>query len=181
MPKHSRYLLALLIAPLIGCATAYGPRGFTGGYWDRRIASDIFQVGFRGNGFTRSEDAYNFALYHAAEVTQEAGYRYFVILDDEQNAAIEQYEAPGDFTGTTSLYGDTATTSGIYTPGAVVTFRKPRASFLIKCFSSNQGSASFDAYDILNTESPTPVNASPAQPSGTYDSSGILHIDHAQP
>lgn len=181
MPKYSRHLMALLLFPLIGCATVYAPMGFTGGYWDRRISSDIFQVGFKGNGFTRPEDAYNYALYHAAQVTQEAGYRYFVILDDDQSVVTQQYQVPGTFNGTTDFYGGSATTSGFYTPGAVVTFHKPRANFLIKCFSVRPGPDTFDAYDILNTESPTAVNSPPAQPSGTYDDAGVLHIDHAQP
>ena len=42
-------VLALLCA---GCATPYQPRGFTGGYSNRRIDASTFHVSFKGNGYT---------------------------------------------------------------------------------------------------------------------------------
>jgi len=71
-------LLAAVI--LAGCATAYGPRGFTGGYGDTKLAEDLYRVTFSGNGKTSRDMVWHYWIYRCAELTQQKGYSHFIIL-----------------------------------------------------------------------------------------------------
>jgi hypothetical protein len=135
---------------LAGCATEYGPMGLSGGYWDRPLASDMFQVGFKGNGFTSPDDAYAYSLRHAAEVTTSAGFKYFVILDENQAEKSYQVQTEGSYQSYTNGYGYT---TGTYTPGDTYTVHKPRMTFVIKCFNEKPDGNSFDAWDVRNASS----------------------------
>jgi hypothetical protein len=47
---------------LTSCATGYRPVGFGGGYSATQLDENLFQVSFRGNGYTCQEKASHFAL-----------------------------------------------------------------------------------------------------------------------
>lgn len=82
-----RTAMALLAAAaLAGCATAYQPVGLMGGYGDTRLAENVWEVSFSGNARTRPERAADFALLRSAEVAQENGYPYFVIVASQNEA-----------------------------------------------------------------------------------------------
>lgn len=69
------------IALMIGCATGYNKCGFLGGYEDRVVEEDVFEVSFAGNGFVESKKAEDLALLRCALLTLEHKYKYFVVLD----------------------------------------------------------------------------------------------------
>ncbi len=73
-------LLAVLFS--VGCATAYQPAGFTGGYTESRLGPDAFTVWFQGNRYTAASRVSDFTMLRAAELTLESGYRYFVLLGE---------------------------------------------------------------------------------------------------
>jgi len=76
----------LVVITVSGCAaTPYQQRGATGGFSETQLAENVFEVRFRGNGYTSSERASDFALLRSAELTLEKGFRYF-ITDDNENA-----------------------------------------------------------------------------------------------
>jgi hypothetical protein len=82
-------IAAILI--LSGCATDYQRQGPTFlGWWDgygyssTQIDTNVFQVTFKGNAYTESDRANNFALLRSAELTLENGYEYFVIIDAQK-------------------------------------------------------------------------------------------------
>jgi len=76
----------LVVITVSGCAaTPYQQRGATGGFSETQLAENVFEVRFRGNGYTSSERASDFALLRSAELTLEKGFRYFII-DDNENA-----------------------------------------------------------------------------------------------
>ena len=86
--KLSRLMLSKVLATLIisllvlsGCATPYQDKGFTGGFEETRLDVDVYQIRFSGNGLTGEQRAFDFAFLRAAELTLEAGYSYFVVLD----------------------------------------------------------------------------------------------------
>ncbi len=54
---------------LAACATSYQPDGFSGGYSDMKLGENVWQVDFRGNGYTSSARARDFSLLRAAEIT----------------------------------------------------------------------------------------------------------------
>ncbi len=69
-----------MLAMLAGCATGYGPQGYTGGYTDQRIEDDIYRIKFAGNGLTSKEMVRQYWLYRCAELTRQKGYTHFLLL-----------------------------------------------------------------------------------------------------
>jgi hypothetical protein len=74
------FLLTLLIWT---CATPYGPKGLLGGYSDKQVADNIYEIRFEGNQHTPTKKVKTYLLYRCAEVAREKGYPYFMILSDE--------------------------------------------------------------------------------------------------
>lgn len=133
----------LLVA---GCATAYQAKSFTGGFSETRLGDNVFEVNFRGNGYTSRERARDFALLRSSEVTLESGYRYFAILDSDNSASLSSYTTPTHtqmqaYSTGNYAYG-TATTTG----GQTHFVSKPTNHFVIMCFEEKPDQAlTFDA------------------------------------
>lgn len=131
-------ILALAVVMLSGCATTYQPQSFSGGYSETQIGENIFQVSFRGNGYTSRERASDFSLVRSAEVVLENGFRYFVIVESEKGSKVGAYTTPTTSHTTGSAYGSgnyaygsaTTTTSG----GQTYFISRPRATNTILCF-----------------------------------------------
>lgn len=66
---------------LTACATPYQSSGIRGGYSEKKISDDVYNVVFEGNGFTSKESVQTYWLYRASEITLEKGYDYFEILN----------------------------------------------------------------------------------------------------
>lgn len=83
-PKAAASLAVLAI--VTGCATAtpYQPLtthgATTGGYSEQRLEENRFRVSFAGNSFTSRQTVENYLLYRAAELTQQAGYDGFTMV-----------------------------------------------------------------------------------------------------
>jgi hypothetical protein len=60
-----RFLWLLTMA---GCATAYQPLSFSGGYTDRALSAGQYEVAFYGNGYTRSDDVLELFHRRASEL-----------------------------------------------------------------------------------------------------------------
>jgi hypothetical protein len=67
-----------------GCATSYHPIGLTGGYSDKQLAPDTFQVIFSGNGYTSDDRARDFALLRVADLVSQHGFICFAIVDERR-------------------------------------------------------------------------------------------------
>jgi hypothetical protein len=131
--------LLLLGAFLSGCATAYQRQGFSGGYSETQLGEEnIFQVSFRGNGYTRGERASDFTLLRSAEVTTENGFRYFIVVESGKDSSLSTYTTPTQSytTGSAYGYGNTAYGSATTTTygGQTYMIRKPSATNTIVCF-----------------------------------------------
>jgi len=130
--------IALTALVLTGCATAYQRQGLTGGYSDTQLGENIFQVSFRGNGYTSRERASDFSLLRSAELTLDRGFRYFVIVESEKDTKIGTYTTPTQSYTTGSAYGygnyayGTATTTTY--GGQTYFITKPRTTNTILCF-----------------------------------------------
>lgn len=82
---------ALLIASLFGlslagCSTTtpYAPADGDGyGYADQKIEDDRYRIVFRGNSLTDRETVETYLLYRAAELTLDAGYDHFIVVEDD--------------------------------------------------------------------------------------------------
>jgi hypothetical protein len=108
---------SVLVALLAGCASTYQPLGRTGGYEDKQLEKDTFQVSYFGNGNTPRPVVLKYFLYRCAELTVAQGYEYFEIYAvkrDTPQSAIDSgpfLKVRGTYTPPTIVYvpGYTAT------------------------------------------------------------------------
>ncbi len=77
----------MLTMLLVACASAtpyqpnlYGQK-ISGGYSDKRLAEDRYRVDFAGNIFTSRDRVEGYLLYRAAELTDQNGYDWFMLID----------------------------------------------------------------------------------------------------
>lgn len=93
-------LIAIALLGLAGCMTAtpYQPdvagQRASGGYSERRIGDDRFQVSFSGNSLTSRDRVEGYLLYRAAELTVAYGYDWFLIVDRLTEHDTQVYVAP---------------------------------------------------------------------------------------
>jgi hypothetical protein len=94
---------ALLLA---GCETEtpYRPavgHGFNngGGYSDRQIEANRFQITFSGNTVTSRDTVEKYLLYRAAELTVQHGDDYFILADRNTDKQTRTYATPGPYGG----------------------------------------------------------------------------------
>lgn len=134
-------LITIIITALIlqGCATSYQKNGFTGGYSETQLDGNIFNVSFRGNGYTGREKVTDFTLLRSAELTLEHGFQYFAIIDENNYTSNSTYTTPTTSHTTGRVYGTgnyaygsaTTTTTG----GQTYNISKPSSSNTIVCFN----------------------------------------------
>ena len=82
--KKSAGLFLLWLLLLVGCASnlpPYRPYSDGAGYQERRIEKNRFALSFIGNSSMTAEATENFLIYRAAELTDAAGYDYFILHD----------------------------------------------------------------------------------------------------
>jgi hypothetical protein len=156
------WTIALAGFILASCSTAYQPAGFMGGFSLTRLDENVFQVSFRGNGYTRQERANDLALLRSAEVALEHGYPYFAI-DGQRYAEHAKWTAPATSTtnlnATThgNLYGGTYTgnTYGTATTttygGQTHIIRRPTASNTILGFKEKPEGFAYNAAFIAKS------------------------------
>lgn len=123
---------------LTACATTYQPQGFSGGFSETQLDTNVFRVSFRGNGYTHSERAEELALLRSAEITLKYGFTHFIIIDGQSRVTQSTHTTPlhATTTGSASVYGNTAygssTTS--FTGGETYHITKPSTTNTIVCF-----------------------------------------------
>ena len=78
-------LAAVLALSACATPTPYQPidarSDARGGYFEQRIEDNRFRVSFRGNDFTSRQTVENYLLFRAAELTLQAGYDGFTMVD----------------------------------------------------------------------------------------------------
>jgi len=123
---------------LQGCATSYQKTGFAGGYSETQLDENVFNVSFRGNGYSGRERVADFTLLRSAELAIENGFQYFAIIDASSYTSNSTYTTPTESRTTGSVYG-----AGNYaygsantktTGGETYNISKPSASNTIVCF-----------------------------------------------
>lgn len=116
------------------CCTPYKSVGFRGGYSEIRLDTNIFNVSFKGNGYTSTERATDFCLLRCAEICSLNGFDYFVIVDSQteitKSTYVDNVKSESNYTvknyGNTSyIHGKTTTRGGntheIHKPGVINT------------------------------------------------------------
>ena len=137
MPELRAFAVAIALV-FVACATAYKPVGFTGGYSEIQVAEDVFQVTFKGNGYTARERAADFSLLRCAELALNHGYTCFVIVESDHYTKKSTYTTPQRSKTTGSVYGygnyATVNTKTVTYGGETYNISKPRAINTIVCF-----------------------------------------------
>ena len=136
-------LKLFLAISLVGCATPYQPTGLLGGFTETRLSENVWEVNFRGNGFTDEKKAKDFTLLRSAELTLQNGYNYFMLV----NAATDKFAGATGINvlvgGVTAFIPQPSTTNTIQmykakpdaSPGTVVY----DASYICSSFGSKYG------------------------------------------
>ena len=98
-----RFLIAAAATAALAlgaCATAtpYQPlqRGSTasGGYSERPLEANRWQVSFSGNSLTDRRTVESYLLYRSAELTVNEGYEWFTVVDRHTDRATKVYADP---------------------------------------------------------------------------------------
>ena len=148
---------------LAGCATSYGKKSWRFGYSDQRIDDHTFVVSFQANAYTSHETLQTYVLLRCAEVTAEAGYDYFVIVQASDTGKSVPIIMPGSSTsyttgggsGYASTYGNmtygsvsgSAVTRTQSSPGYAFNVHLPGSTVIIKGFNGEKPEDDPMAYD----------------------------------
>jgi hypothetical protein len=98
---------------LASCATPYQPKGFTGGFSETPLSENTFRVYFRGNGYTGEERAEDFTLLRSAQLAEEHGFPYFIIVDENSASSLAAMSTPTQSYTTASATSVGGTTYGM--------------------------------------------------------------------
>jgi hypothetical protein len=104
LKKHAAFAAAILLSTgLAACATPtpYQPnikgQPTAGGYSEVRIEPNRYRVTFAGNSLTSRETVEGYLLFRAAELTVQAGYDWFRIVDRDTDKKTQTYVEPDPF------------------------------------------------------------------------------------
>ncbi len=75
-------LLALFPAACTPKPTPYQPLGESGGYDETRLKENVYRVSFKANPQTPETAVLDYMYLRSAELTQEAGFSHFLIVQD---------------------------------------------------------------------------------------------------
>ncbi len=142
---------------LFGCATSYQADGFTGGFTETQLDTNVWRVSFRGNGYTRGERTEDFALLRSAELALANKFTHFAFSESNTSSALSSYTAP--VTATTnasanvfgnSVYGSAKTT---YSGGGTTFISRPTANNVVVMFKEqpNLNGMVYDANFVCNS------------------------------
>jgi hypothetical protein len=104
--RFSHVIAALLCGFLsVGCSTGRSYHAFDSywslGYNDTRMGDDLWSVSYRGYEISQGE-ANDYALLRAAEVTANAGYRYFAVVNEQNSTSSTAIGTFNSYQGTGS-------------------------------------------------------------------------------
>ena len=143
------YILSIA-AFLSACATAYQKQGYTGGYSETQLDTNVFTVTFKGNGYTERERATDFTLLRSAELALGHGFKYFIIVDSEKYTKDSMYHSPSTIITTARPYAGGVLGFGTVLGGHTHVISKPTTSNTIVCFRQKPGGFSYNA-DFIQT------------------------------
>lgn len=86
--KLKNILLLTGLLFLATCATTYQPLGPTGGYTDKALGNDEYDVSFKGNPLLEEKQIRDMALLRCAVITLEQGHASFIIWADSSNKEV---------------------------------------------------------------------------------------------
>ena len=143
-------LIAALVVSLsvTACATSYGPSVMgSGGYKDARLDENTFTINTSSTWQVETEqELMNMALRRAAELTQQNGFDYFVIVNADQSSTSAAMLMPGQTTY--RAVGNTVQATG--TPALFAPIHYPKAGLTVKAFKGTKPAENPYAYDAAS-------------------------------
>jgi hypothetical protein len=188
--SSSRWTFRVLIATALllgGCATNYGP-GRATGYTDERLDDRRYRVTFRANENTDKETVQRYLYYRLAELTQEKGFKYFMVEINAPQSDAGSAPRAGLDGAFIKTRGGGGGYSYYYVPGGTRTVRYWVANATINLFNDEDlrgprigwpAKATLDALQPGMTFSPKPV-AIP-RPSIIHPQLGVLPLPEQPP
>jgi len=89
------YCISILLLLLINCSTPYQPKGILGGYSEKQLDNNCYEVSFWGNQHTNPDDVDKYLLYRCAELSQDKGYEYFAIIGESRDCKKQRHFVGG--------------------------------------------------------------------------------------
>ena len=145
------YSLIVILAFATACATPYQRAGFKGGYEDMHLGDDVFNVSFRGNGYTGEDRVNQYFLRRCAEVTASNGYDYFIFVDQRATTTAQVIQTSDGSANTTgTVYGSNFNATTTYSPPSYTQVNRHRREGTIRVFKEgSQPPGSMRAQIIL--------------------------------
>tara|TARA_B100000795_G_C22551071_1_gene342529 strand:- start:194 stop:667 length:474 start_codon:yes stop_codon:yes gene_type:complete len=145
-------IILLAVVSIGGCATEYQKSGFSGGFSEVQLAENRFRVSFMGNGFIGAEKVRNYALLRSAELCLEKGYKYFVIIDENNSIKNSTIDTPVTANTSGSIYGNSYNSNTTFSGGQSYNISKPGSTNTIDCLESKPvGVFSYEAQFIIRS------------------------------
>ena len=122
---------------LVGCATStpYSENSLIRGFSETQLSDNTWTVRFNGNGYTSRESAVDFGLLRCADLCLSSGFKYFVIVDGQEDSRNSTDTTPTSSYTTGTVYGSGNFAANTQTYGGqTYNFSKPSANNTIVCF-----------------------------------------------
>lgn len=145
-----RQVLLVAVIALAGCATAYKPNSFwnDGGFTETEVQPGLFQVRFKGNEFTSSEQTADLAMLRAADLCLARG-AGFMFLGDVATQVVQSGVMPG--------YSTTNANANVYGSGNYA------------YVSGNAQTTTFPAQTLYSPQTGLTVSCAKEKGEGTWD------------
>jgi len=133
--------------------TPYQPDGLGGGYSDSQVDPSTMQVSFRSNSQTPMRTVELFMLYRCAQLTRDAGYDYFVLV----NPATGMADTTRGVGPETVAADESIAARKSYFPDNTLNFDENGAHATVKMFRGKLPAnipASYDAREVLTDLTP---------------------------
>lgn len=141
--------IILAVMLLVSGCTPYGRMGILGGYDEQRINATTYRVTAAGNGYTSQARVLDILRLRCAEVTREAGYDYFEVVEQrmetEPGGVLFEGRTRGHLTPT---YGGGYDYEETYSP-PVKGGDKHGAVAIIRLSRGTQPLNGFDAREVI--------------------------------
>lgn len=155
--KKAIVLLFISQITLMSCATPYQQRGLIGGFADYRLNKNTFRISFTGNAWTSQEKVEMSIFYRCAELTVDAGFDYFIFINQNLEKKRETISTPSFYSARYSRHG----LYSFYIPSGFLTMERHDAYATIKCFQgqkSEDDDNAFDAHELIEYLGPNLKN-----------------------
>jgi len=143
--------------------------GSGGGYEDFPKDATTWVVTYTGNDAMTRDTVAMYLHYRCAEVTVEAGQRYFAVVSGESRDVAGEFTTPGYASTTATGSYRSADVSTTYTPPQKIKYVRPVQTATIQLSSGAKPEGGFDAREVLRLLAPRvgvtpPASAAPLVP-----------------